>query len=307
MASSSLRPNHCHRCRTLRRSHSPRRNRFLANSSSLRPNRCHRCRTPRRSHSLLLNHCHRRRTPRRSHSLLRPNRCRRRQTLSRSHSLNHCHRRQTLSRNRPPTDGDSLVPIRTCEVTYDLPLFGSGAKGDRRKSKDTGFIHSHLQGSETSAKKFPNSFGKPCFACGRDGHRVADCEQFNAATVDERWKLVEQKGLCKTCLNSHGRWPCRSWSGCEVEGCRHKHHTLLHISSPSQQNVNITASHITRGHYNWPLFRILPVVLYGSNCSKTIFAFIDEGSSYTLLDQSVAKQLDVTGPTDPLTLQWTGN
>lgn len=71
--------------------------------------------------------------------------------------------------------------------------------------------------------------------------------------------------------------------------------------------MHISASHVSAGEYNWPLFRVVPVVLYGNERSQITFAFIDEGSSYTLLEESVAKQLDVSGPTDPLTLQWTGN
>ncbi|XP_058811166.1 uncharacterized protein LOC131676054 [Topomyia yanbarensis] len=49
------------------------------------------------------------------------------------------------------------------------------------------------------------------------------------------------------------------------------------------------------------------VVLYGQERAITIFAFIDEGSSLTLLEKTVAEQLGVTGQSEPLTLRWTGN
>ncbi|XP_055527542.1 uncharacterized protein LOC129720134 [Wyeomyia smithii] len=146
---------------------------------------------------------------------------------------------------------------------------------------------------------------KQCQACGRTGHRVAECHQFGGASLDERWKLVQQKELCRTCLNSHGKWPCRSWKGCGVQECRQKHHTLLHSDTSCDRSVS--ASHVTSGNFQWPLFRILPVVLYGNHSSQVVYAFIDEGSSYTLLDESVAKGLGVAGKTDPLTLKWTGN
>lgn len=55
------------------------------------------------------------------------------------------------------------------------------------------------------------------------------------------------------------------------------------------------------------LFRILPVVLYNEGKSVSVFAFIDEGSEITLLEDSIAKQLGVKGHVKPLTLQWTGN
>lgn len=124
------------------------------------------------------------------------------------------------------------------EVTFDLPNFGASTRMDKRKQKETGSFNTHVPESSEPAPG-ENSVGSsrpamPCSSCGRDGHRVADCPQFKSANVDERWKLVHQKGLCRTCLNSHGKWPCRSWRCCEIEGCRQKHHTLLHPSSPPE-------------------------------------------------------------------------
>ncbi|XP_055633096.1 uncharacterized protein LOC129773507 [Toxorhynchites rutilus septentrionalis] len=77
-------------------------------------------------------------------------------------------------------------------------------------------------------------------------------------------------------------------------------------TKPGKQ-INVSSSHVTSGESQWPLFRILPVILYGNNSSQIIFAFIDEGSSYTLLDETVAKELGVNGKTEALTLKWTGN
>ncbi|XP_062712397.1 uncharacterized protein LOC134289829 [Aedes albopictus] len=38
-----------------------------------------------------------------------------------------------------------------------------------------------------------------------------------------------------------------------------------------------------------------------------VFAFIDEGSQITMLEERIAKELGISGPRKPLTLQWTGN
>lgn len=48
-------------------------------------------------------------------------------------------------------------------------------------------------------------------------------------------------------------------------------------------------------------------MLHGNGQKLLIFAFIDEGSSETLIEETVAEQLNATGPTEPITLQWTGN
>lgn len=221
------------------------------------------------------------------------------------------------NKNQPAnleTFGDFMSGLVTAasEVSFDLPgLSNNISKNDRHKPRDFGAVYSHSgeRAPFTSTDGAPNNTkaSKPCAACGRAGHRVSDCHQFQNASVDERWELVQQKGLCRTCLNSHGKWSCRSWNSCGIEGCRQKHHTLLHTDSPRLENLGISASHVSSEEFKWPLFRIVPVTLFNNDNSQTIFAFIDEGSSYTLLEESVATQLETSGQIEPLTLQWTGN
>ncbi|XP_055539263.1 uncharacterized protein LOC129726499 [Wyeomyia smithii] len=188
--------------------------------------------------------------------------------------------------NHPPATLDTFgifmsgLVTAASEVSFSIPG-GSSQKyityTEVKNSKpkgNTGVVQAHSAEQPTAPTTNKTSTGakpdKQCQACGRTGHRVAECHQFKGASLDERWKLVQQKELCRTCLNSH-------------------------------------ASHVTSGNFQWPLFRILPVVLYGNHSSQVVYAFIDEGSSYTLLDESVAKGLGVAGKTDPLTLKWTGN
>lgn len=109
------------------------------------------------------------------------------------------------------------------EVSFELPTLSNTSRMDKR-SRETGIVHAHTaeQMSMSTGESSSNSnakVSKPCAACGRAGHRVAECYQFKNATVDERWQLVQQKGLCRTCLNSHGKWSCRSWNGCGIDGC----------------------------------------------------------------------------------------
>lgn len=55
------------------------------------------------------------------------------------------------------------------------------------------------------------------------------------------------------------------------------------------------------------LFRIVPVTLYGIFKSVNAFVFLHEGSSSTLIEQSLVHELGVEGPTVPLCLRWNAN
>ena len=53
------------------------------------------------------------------------------------------------------------------------------------------------------------------------------------------------------------------------------------------------------------LLRVVPVNLYGPSGEVTTSALLDEGSTVTLIDASLAAVLGATGPEDPMVLRWT--
>ncbi|XP_062557755.1 uncharacterized protein LOC134222608 [Armigeres subalbatus] len=79
-----------------------------------------------------------------------------------------------------------------------------------------------------------------------------------------------------------------------------KHHSMLHSNTVKSDNSENKASgsravtnHHTGGKAS--LFRILPVTLHGNNCSISVFAFLDDGSECTLVEDDVVKKLGVEG------------
>ncbi|XP_062552012.1 uncharacterized protein LOC134217262 [Armigeres subalbatus] len=91
-----------------------------------------------------------------------------------------------------------------------------------------------------------------------------------------------------------------------------KHHSMLHSNTVKSDNSENKASgsravtnHHTGGKAS--LFRILPVTLHGNNRSISVFAFLDDGSERTLVEEDVVKKLGVEGEHLPLCLQWTAN
>ncbi|XP_039438455.1 uncharacterized protein LOC120419726 [Culex pipiens pallens] len=191
-----------------------------------------------------------------------------------------------------------------------------------RSGKDKDFCGAH-SAEETSDKEEAEKKATPaCFICKDPKHRVKDCAEFAKKMLEERWKIVDEFKLCHGCLGIHWKKPCRT-SECGIDGCRKQHHALLHSKQKQRatdskhgeqerEKNEPTASGsnaVTNHHYagKTALFRIIPVELHGNNRSVSAYAFLDDGSSRTMVDEEIAKELGVEGEVLPLCLQWTAN
>ncbi|XP_055623613.1 uncharacterized protein LOC129767030 [Toxorhynchites rutilus septentrionalis] len=176
-----------------------------------------------------------------------------------------------------------------------------------------GNMNTHQGDMEDSASipSFTNrEEARPCPACKDTGHRIQNCSTFTSLSVADRWKYVQSGGLCRNCLNAHGRRSCRKPSNCGINGCEFRHHPLLHSSRSSSDVkalVNTAENHSHRLVKQTLLFRIIPVTLHGPKGAVDTFAFLDDGSSLTLIEDSLARELGVDGVTMPLCLLWTAN
>ncbi|XP_062557274.1 uncharacterized protein LOC134222147 [Armigeres subalbatus] len=100
---------------------------------------------------------------------------------------------------------------------------------------------------------------------------------------------------------------------CDTDGCSFLHHPLLHkpenrIPTVSRPNSLLDLEPSCNVHQGQSavLFRMVPVVLYGPKKAVRTYAFIDDGSELTLLEQSLADELGIEGPKKSLCLKWTG-
>ncbi|XP_058816672.1 uncharacterized protein LOC131679946 [Topomyia yanbarensis] len=220
------------------------------------------------------------------------------------------------------------------EEASEVSLFVEPERGNketkRPPSRDKAFVNAHgLEGNGKVSSE--NSSGravqdqpkqKSCPICQQIGHKVKDCGKFKAQNLHERWRLVEDQQLCRRCLVRHGKWPCHTTYPCGVDGCDARHHQLLHpgksnevkrsveITNPVvKTNLASTSGTVSthRQVVNSILFRVIPVTLYGPNSSIKTFAFLDEGSSLTLLDKDIAKELGLNGEVSSLCLNWTSD
>ena len=70
-----------------------------------------------------------------------------------------------------------------------------------------------------------------CKVCNK-AHPLFRCEKFRKLSVNERYKVVKEAGLCKNCMREADNHDCK-FRGCLV--CNKKHNTMLH-------NTNIESS-----------------------------------------------------------------
>ena len=150
-----------------------------------------------------------------------------------------------------------------------------------------------------------------CAICGKQAHGPTECREFQSSTVSKRWKLVKQNRLCFRCLGrKHGAMECQSKIKCDMESCDRNHHPMLHDEKEPFQPRNEIAGAVFSHSSCSPtqvLLRILPVTLHGPSGDYHTYALLDEGSTVTLLTQSVADAVGAKGIRDTLRLQWTSN
>lgn len=160
-----------------------------------------------------------------------------------------------------------------------------------------------------------SAISRPTVSCTicKNSHRLIDCEDFKKKTIEERWNFVKSNHLCFACLRyGHATSNCRSRRPCNVNGCKRIHNPLLH---EIEAQINAVPTQVAaHGAFNCAstentsdvevLFKIIPIRLYGKNRrSLDTFAMIDEGSSVTLIDESILHQLELQGQSEQLTLQ----
>ncbi|XP_041761150.1 uncharacterized protein LOC121587900 [Anopheles merus] len=143
-------------------------------------------------------------------------------------------------------------------------------------------------------------FFQPCPCC-QGSHALYRCERFKNIPVHERLEIVVNSQQCQACLtsNNHSQNNCNEARECGIQGCRETHHQLLHTGDTVRMNYHQTIQNV--------YYQIVPVVLRNNNHTLETYAFLDAGSSLTLIEENTANKLHLNGVTDPLTLTWTQN
>lgn len=124
-----------------------------------------------------------------------------------------------------------------------------------------------------------------CAICN-EGHRNFQCPNLNRASLAERFKIVEEKGLCRNCLFQHNG-ECSSKFRCRK--CDGTHHTLLHrqISNGPQRNTDFSGHLVNNA--NVILATALIPVRVAEGHTVYLRALLDQGSTTNIITESAVQ------------------
>ena len=175
--------------------------------------------------------------------------------------------------------------------------------------------------------------GVRCPSC-ESNHWLSQCHAFKKLTVEDRYKLVRAKNLCKNCLvPGHFVKDCPKRSFCRVHDCKEKHSTFLHpkriketLEKPKDdpdpptivpKNDEVSSNESSNGYVrikgqSQPAVKgtsttglaIVPVRVKAKGTDKTIetYAFLDSGSNTSFCTEKLLKQLNISGKRTALSL-----
>ena len=181
----------------------------------------------------------------------------------------------------------------------------------------------------TAAKSSPPP---TCYVCTEE-HDLEQCQTFRKKAPDTRLKIVFDERLCLHCLKKgHRVKDCRKAKQCGKDGCKYRHHALLHDSQPApprgrenttpkwrvtteetsnEQNrrlneedrVVAAASYQRADRDPVTLLQVVPVRIHGRNGTRDTFALLDPGAQTSLCTTDLVDQLDIPGKSQELCVQ----
>ncbi|XP_055632952.1 uncharacterized protein LOC129773379 [Toxorhynchites rutilus septentrionalis] len=177
--------------------------------------------------------------------------------------------------------------------------------------------HTHVH----QENRITQSNQRKCEAC-QGNHKLLECTRFKAMKPNRRNELALKAKVCLSCLafTNHIMRDCKKAKRCGINGCNYKHHPLIHKShernsngpteSEGRSSPDIQEGEIHNHQQTTKsnvFYQIVPVTLKNNGKIINAFAFLDAGSSLSLIDEELANKLGLNGRIDPLTLKWTQN
>ena len=138
-----------------------------------------------------------------------------------------------------------------------------------------------------------------CITCNAE-HPLYLCTGFKKLTLEKKLDVVKRNKLCYNCLSSrHLSSTCKSKSNCKE--CGVKHHTLLHIMSPTSDaegaagNVNLVRPGFKQVKGNTlSLARTVLTLVISDEQRRRARAILDTGATIPLITKQLSNTLRAT-------------
>ena len=243
-------------------------------------------------------------------------------------------KRQAAIKNDPGYAGAVAMTTTETRANRKKPVNGTNDPPNPRQTssfatdvntEDTG---RRLGTGDRESK--PPTAEQNCLCCS-GSHEMATCPKLQNKDLQGRWDIVKRHRLCHVCMRpGHHRGRCESQRFCPC-GSDKRHHRLLH-NPPRRDTAETNAGNQTREGGQQPsrrtpiprngeqpnstevsstvqyatlteptkkktiLLHVIPVKISSSNGkSITTYGLIDNGSRGTMISSDVAKELDLKG------------
>ncbi|XP_072931477.1 uncharacterized protein [Epargyreus clarus] len=149
-----------------------------------------------------------------------------------------------------------------------------------------------------------------CPVCEETGHIATDCKQFKEANESTRWDIAKKKRLCFRCLRFRNKTHnCRT-KPCGINSCKYFHNRLLHFNRTEKAETEDRSTEVINSAWTTArptkkqtFLKIIPVQATGPKNTVNTYALLDDGSTVTLIDDSLAYEIGAKGPIDPLRIE----
>ena len=143
-----------------------------------------------------------------------------------------------------------------------------------------------------------------CPLCSND-HWLEKCPEFVKMQVENRKRVLAKSSLCYRCFKPwHGIKNCKSRRGCEVKGCKSRHHTLLHEHNSETTFSNSALEGNSFKRVGLGIIKVWTQNTFGKKLRINVL--VDEGSDTTLIRTDVLANLGIVGKRKPMILVGVG-